>query len=124
MTLLGAGSRRDAEVEAPLDQPYRGDRGDAARAEAESEARIQPGTARQISHRQERRDNRRLSRLDTQVEADEGHGERGTRQSEISQYIGKPQSMHEAEYERHNPQPLFNQGIEVVQRGEDHRGGD
>src|SRR5215469_16375441 len=112
---------KDANVETALDQPYRCDRRNAQRASAESEPRIEPRTARQISEGQERRYDRQLPRLDTEIEADQRYRERRFSQTEIRQDIRKSQSVDQPKHKSDDPQPLLDQRAKVVQRCDDHR---
>src|SRR5215469_14115262 len=115
---------KDANVETALDQPYRCDRRNAQRASAESEPRIEPRTARQISEGQERRYDRQLSRFDTKIEANQRYRQSRVGQGEIRQNIGKTQSVHQPKHKSDDPQPLLDQRVKIVQRGEDYRSGD
>src|SRR6516164_10815731 len=89
-----------------------------------SEPRIEPRTARQISERQKRRYDHQLPRLDTKIEADQRYRQRRFGQTEICQDIGKSQSVHQPEHKSDDPQPLLDQRVKVVQRGDDYRSGD
>src|SRR5262245_31500645 len=60
-------SRKDVDVQRPLDQPQRCDSRDTRRSGPEDGPRIEPGTACQIGQRQKDRHYRQLPRLDTKI---------------------------------------------------------